>query len=169
MKQVLDVCCGPKGMWFDKHDERCLYLDQRREYHKMVHPSGTRTANIDPDEIMDFTNIKYPDNSFYIVVMDPPHIVQEIPSGMITKQYGHLKKNWKDVIKNGFSECFRVLKPNGTFIFKWCENNIPVKEILSLTNEKPLFGHRSGKHLNTHWICFMKSAEKGREANVCLF
>jgi len=156
-KKVLDVCCGPKGMWFDKHDKRALFLDNRKEFHKMVYPSGTKTANIDPDEIGDFTNIKYPDNTFYIVVMDPPHIVQENPTGMITKQYGHLTKdNWQNVLRKGFAECFRVLKPNGTFIFKWCENNIPLKEILELTPEKPLFGHKSGKHLNTHWLCFIK-------------
>jgi hypothetical protein len=26
MKKVLDVCCGARGMWFDKHDERALYI-----------------------------------------------------------------------------------------------------------------------------------------------
>ena len=160
---VLDVCCGPKGMWFDKNDKRGLFIDKRRENIKMVHPSGTRTANIQPDEIMDFTDLKYPDNSFYIVVMDPPHIVQENPSGMITKQYGHLTKDWRNVLKKGFSECFRVLKPNGTFIFKWCENNIPLKEILELTNEMPLFGNRSGKHLNTHWVSFIKRPEEQQQ------
>ena len=30
-KKVLDVCCGPKGMWFDKKDERALFLDRRSE------------------------------------------------------------------------------------------------------------------------------------------
>ena len=27
---------------------------------------------------------------------------------------------------------------------------------LELTDEKPLFGHISGKRANTHWITFMK-------------
>jgi hypothetical protein len=29
MKKVLDVCCGSKGMWFDKNDCRALFLDKR--------------------------------------------------------------------------------------------------------------------------------------------
>jgi len=158
-KKILDVCCGPKGMWFDKHESRTVFMDKRKEFHKMVHPSGTRTANIDPDIIGNFTDIQYPADSFYLVVMDPPHIVQKTPSGMVTKQYGHLEKDWRDMLRKGFEECFRVLRPNGILVFKWNECNIPVKEILELTTVKPLFGHRCGKHLNTHWLCFMKGEE----------
>ena len=40
--KVLDVCCGPKGMWSDKHDERALYLDKRRERHIDTYPCGTK-------------------------------------------------------------------------------------------------------------------------------
>mgnify|MGYP000611956035 CR=1 FL=1 len=28
---VLDMCCGPRMMWFDKDDERAVFLDRRRE------------------------------------------------------------------------------------------------------------------------------------------
>ena len=59
----------------------------------------------------------------------------------------------------GFAECFRVLRPNGTLIFKWNETDIKVSEVLALTDEKPVFGHRSGKASKTHWICFMKGGE----------
>ncbi|MFX7021108.1 SAM-dependent methyltransferase, partial [Acinetobacter baumannii] len=31
-----------------------------------------------------------------------------------------------------------------------------VSEVLALTDQKPLFGHISGKRSNTHWITFMK-------------
>ena len=56
----------------------------------------------------------------------------------------------------GFSECFRVLKPGGVLIFKWSEADIPLKEVLKCTTEKPVFGHKSGKRSNAHWLCFMK-------------
>ena len=29
-------------MWFDKHDERALYLDKRRETHIDTYPCGTK-------------------------------------------------------------------------------------------------------------------------------
>lgn len=143
-------------MWFDKHDPRALYLDKRRETHVDTYPCGTKTNIIDPDLIGDFTNIQQPDNSFWLVVFDPPHIEQEGDS-QITKKYGALRGDWREEIRKGFAECFRVLKPNGTLIFKWNEVNFPVKDILVLTDQKPLFGHKSGKKMQTHWITFMKT------------
>lgn len=155
MKTVLDVCCGPKGMWFDKHDARALFLDKRSETHQNDYPSGYKEMSIIPDIIGDFTDIKQPDNSFWLVVFDPPHIEQDT-DGEITKRYGALRGNWSEMLRKGFEECFRVLKPNGTLIFKWNETRFPVKEILKLTDQKPLFGHKSGKKMKTHWIAFIK-------------
>jgi len=142
-------------MWFDKNDQRALYLDNRRETHIDNYPCGTKTNIIDPDIIGDFTNINQPDNSFYHVVFDPPHIKRN-KLGQITKKYGNLQDGWQDMIRQGFKECFRVLKPNGTLIFKWNEVQFPVKEVLKLTDKKPLYGHKSGKKMQTHWICFIK-------------
>ena len=77
-------------------------------------------------------------------------------------KYGRLDGSWKDDIKAGFSECFRVLKPGGTLIFKWNEYDIPLKQVLKLTDYKPMYGHRSGKQQKTHWVAFIKSqSDKG--------
>ena len=57
----------------------------------------------------------------------------------------------------GFAECFRVLSYGGVLIFKWNETDIPLKDVLKCTPEKPVFGHKSGKRSNTHWLCFYKS------------
>jgi SAM-dependent methyltransferase len=72
-------------------------------------------------------------------------------------KYGKLIGDWRDTLREGFAECFRVLRPGGTLIFKWCEYDVPVAEVLALTPEKPLYGHRSGKQSKTHWIAFLKS------------
>jgi len=75
------------------------------------------------------------------------------------KKYGVLdSENWRDDITKGFAECFRVLKANGTLIFKWNEVSIPLKEILALTppQYKPVLGHPSGKRMGTHWVLFLK-------------
>lgn len=72
-------------------------------------------------------------------------------------KYGVLNKDtWRTDIAAGFREALRVLKPGGTLIFKWNETQIRTSEILALTNQKPLFGHPSGKKGGTHWICFVK-------------
>jgi SAM-dependent methyltransferase len=162
MKKILDVCCGPKGMWFDKKDNRTLFMDKRKQDYiikpNAAYPKGT-LLKITPDIIGDFTKIQFANNSFWHIVFDPPHIVQKKPTGLITKQYGILNENWKEMLRKGFKECFRVLKPNGTLIFKWNECSIPVNEILKLTDQKPLYGHKSGKKMNTHWIAFVKELE----------
>jgi hypothetical protein len=49
-----------------------------------------------------------------------------------------------------------VLDTYGTLIFKWNEQQIKVKEIIDVIGVEPLFGHKSGKLSNTHWMCFMK-------------
>ena len=54
---------------------------------------------------------------------------------------------------------------DGVLIFKWDEYEIPIKEILKLTNQKPLFGHISGKRAQTHWVCFMKSKQQTETEN----
>jgi len=155
MSKVLDVTCGVRGMWFNKKDERALFMDKRKEIHNNIYPSLKSTLVIDPDIVGDFTNMKFDDNSFWHIVFDPPHIKRN-KLGEITKRYGNLEGDWKKTISKGFEECFRVLKPNGTLIFKWSEVQFSIKEVLKLTDQKPLYGHKSGKRMNTHWIAFIK-------------
>ncbi len=147
-------------MWFDKGDNRVVFADCRNEVMVIDHlPSqqGRSPKSIQPDVMHDFRNMNFPDESFYHVVFDPPHVRELSMKSVAGFSYGSLDKHcWRDDLTKGFAECFRVLKPNGTLIFKWSEVDIPLKEILSLTPEKPLYGHRSGKKANTHWVCFIK-------------
>lgn len=153
MKKILDVCCGGRMFWFDKQDDRATFCDIRDEQHILC--DGLEFT-ISPDVQCDFTNLPFDDESFYLVVFDPPHLTNAGPSSWIAKKYGRLQDNWQQMIADGFKECFRVLKPNGTLIFKWSEVNIKVSQILVLTDQKPVVGHKSGKASNTHWICFLK-------------
>jgi ubiquinone/menaquinone biosynthesis C-methylase UbiE len=152
---VLDVCCGTKAMWFDKDDERALFLDNRKEtLHKDTRP-GRKPWVIAPDKVADFTNLPFPDESFKLVVFDPPH-GRFGKTSYMAAFYGRLGDNWREMLRKGFLECFRVLKPEGILIFKWNEMQYPLSEILKLTDEKPLFGHKTGRATGTHWVAFMK-------------
>ena len=111
---------------------------------------------IDPDALADFRDMPYEDEMFNVVVFDPPHLVKAGRKSWLALKYGVLGNDWKQDIRAGFVECFRVLKPGGVLIFKWNETQITTREILQLTDAKPLFGHISGKRANTHWITFMK-------------
>mgnify|MGYP001256708521 CR=1 FL=1 len=154
---ILDACCGRRMFWFNKHDPRAVYVDKRQESY--LHKQKARRDHwivIDPDEVADFTNLPFPNNSFYCVIFDPPHIVAENITGSMHKYYGVLNGDWKEMLRRGFSECFRVLKPLGTLVFKWNEVSIQLSEILALTPEKPLIGNRKPATSKTHWILFMK-------------
>lgn len=144
-------------MWFDRKDSRALYLDRRRETVVEIRPGRNQEVVIDPDILADFTSLPFPDESFALVVLDPPHVQREEMLGNITKRYGCLNGDWREMLRLGFSECFRVLKPHGTLIFKWSSVQFPLKEILPLAlPQTPLFGHQSGKRMNTHWCAFLK-------------
>lgn len=155
-KKILDVCCGGRMMWFTKDHPNAIYIDIREQ---QVFETGkgvdNRKKSILPDHVMDFRNLKFDNESFSLVVMDPPHLMIGKKS-YYAQIYGSLDENWREDLKLGISESFRVLKENGIFIFKWNESDIKVSEILKLTTHKPLFGHRSGKAQKTHWLCFMK-------------
>lgn len=157
--KVLDACCGSKMFWFDKGDSRTLFVDKRRETHPIdIGTPGTvgrAPIVVAPDLLADFSALPFPDESFPLVVFDPPHVQRTEARGAVTRKYGVLNGNWREMLRNGFAECFRVLKPDGVLVFKWAESQFKVKEILELTPEKPLFGHRTSK--TTHWAVFIKN------------
>lgn len=159
---VLDACCGSRMFWFNRQDERGTFMDCRSESHVLPDKSsrgGSRTLEVKPDIVADFTAMPFMDNSFALVIFDPPHLVRAGSKGWQAKKYGKLTGDWRGMIRSGFSECFRVLKPEGTLIFKWNEHEVPVSEILKLTPASPLIGQRCGKLAKTHWIVFLKTGD----------
>lgn len=152
-KTILDACCGGKMFWFDKSNPNVVFADNRNEEHVLC---DGRKLEIAPDVVMDFTNMPFPDNSFKLVVFDPPHLRKAGESSWMAKKYGVLPLDWETVIKQGFDECMRVIEPNGVLVFKWNECQIPVSKILKTIGVQPLIGHKSGKLSQTHWLLFMK-------------
>jgi ubiquinone/menaquinone biosynthesis C-methylase UbiE len=160
---TIDVCCGSRMFWFDRQDPRVTFVDKRKETHNLKDRSSTggiRKLIIDPDIQADFTALPFEDNTFALVVFDPPHLIRNGSKGWLAKKYGKLKGSWKEELRKGFTECFRVLQPSGTLIFKWNEHEIPISQILALTPEKPLLGNRCGKTAKTHWIVFGKPSDQ---------
>lgn len=154
--KILDACCGSRMFWFDKSNPYTTYMDIREEYEEL--DSGHK-INIKPDIIGDFREMPFDDNTFDLVVFDPPHLLRAGKKSWLAKKYGRLNpKTWETDIYHGFLECMRVLKPTGTLIFKWNEDQIKLSEVLALINYKPLFGNKRAK---THWLVFMKEREEG--------
>ena len=157
MKPIIDVCCGGKMFWFDKDNKNVIFMDNREADTTLC---DGRSFTVSPDIIGDFRNIPYPDNSFALVVFDPPHLIKVGQNSWLAKKYGRLNPyTYKDDLRQGFSECFRILKPDGVLVFKWNETDIKTNEIIRLSPIPPLFGHKSGKLNKTQWLVFFKERE----------
>ncbi|WP_318356704.1 class I SAM-dependent methyltransferase [Enterobacter sp.] len=151
---ILDMCCGSRMFWYDKMDPRAMYIDIREEKHTLC---DGRNLVISPDVIADFRKLPFADNTFPVVVFDPPHLDRVGNNSWMGKKYGRLNRNtWRDDLRAGFAEAFRVLRSHGVLIFKWNETQIPVSQVLALTDVKPIIGQRTGKSDKTHWIIFVK-------------
>ncbi len=148
--KILDACCGSKMFWFDKeHNETC-YMDIRTLDTTLC---DGRKLIVKPDVIADFRKMPFNDESFYLVAFDPPHLLNAGEKSYLALKYGRLERTWRDDIKQGLSECWRVLKPNGTLIFKWNEEQITLPMVKGLFPSAPIFGQRRGK---TIWVVFFK-------------
>lgn len=162
--KILDPCSGSRMMWFDRQHPDVVYGDRRSETLTVTDRShgnegGTRTLRIEPDVLLDFRALPYADGTFKLIAFDPPHLVRAGPKSWLAAKYVKLSEDWREDLRAGFSECFRVLAADGVLVFKWNETQVKVSEVLALTPVQPLFGHPTGRKGLTHWMVFMKSGD----------
>ena len=169
-KKILDMTCGARTIWFNKNHPAAVYFDKREEDFDLFFGKGRtslHTCHIRPDVKGDFTKLPFPDESFSLVVFDPPHLTGAKETAWLVKKYGKLDDTWPRMIHDGFAEGMRVLKTDGILIFKWSEYDIPATDVWKAIGEKPLFGHHSGRKSKTFWGCFMKGCKYDKTADEC--
>ena len=157
-KRILDVTCGNRGIWFQKNEPHTIYCDIRDEEWDGIYGTAQNhnVLKIHPDIKCSFTCLPFEDEQFNLVVFDPPHLQNLSQSSWMRKEYGSLDGDWKTMLRKGFEECMRVLQVGGVLVFKWSDTQISTRDIIKVFGQEPLFGHRSGKKMNTHWMCYMK-------------
>ncbi len=153
-KSIIDVCCGSRMFHFDKNNNNVVFMDNR-EIEEIL--CDGRILKVKPDIVADFKNIPFEDNSFSLVIFDPPHLLKVGVNSWLCKKYGKLSESWSVEIKQGFRECMRVLKPEGTLIFKWATRDIKLKQILEVIETKPIIFHKNN---NTFFLVFHKGTEQ---------
>jgi len=151
-------------MWYDGQKERSdtIYFDMRDELPGFTGQEG-RTYSVEPDHMGDYRDLPYDNQSFKLVVFDPPHLTgngMDDLSGRIRLSYGELdKETWKEDLTAGFMELWRVLEVGGTLVFKFADNDIYFSELFDCFPVDPLFGttfkQRSG--VETRYFTFFKS------------
>lgn len=175
-EQILDATCGGRSIWHPESKDRedTLYIDIREEAAGFVDQGFNFEANpgyeIAPDEQQDFRDLPYPDESFNLVVFDPPHPIR--PGGMAGITGATLRKwgclhaeTWQDDLSSGFSELWRVLRPGGTLVFKFNDESADFRDVLELAPAPPLFGTSvNDGRTETRWFVFYKpeGARNGR-------
>lgn len=108
MKKILDACCGSKMFWFDKENENTVFMDNRSFKDTLC---DGRALEIKPDIIGDFRHIPFEDETFYLVVFDPPHLLKAGENSWLAKKYGKLNlETWKSDLKKGFNRFVDVGK-----------------------------------------------------------
>lgn len=116
-KRILDVTCASRSIWFQKNEPHTIYCDRRTGRYEMdagkKYGRHHKTCIVEPDMVCDFTDLPFDDESFDLVVFDPPHVENLSESSWMRKEYGSLDGDWRPMIRNGFNECMRVLRVGG--------------------------------------------------------
>jgi SAM-dependent methyltransferase len=155
-KPIIDICCGGKHFWVNKNNPDVEFMDIRT--FPLTKLSNGGYFEVKPDIVADFRDIPRPDESYNLVIFDPPHC-NTGPKSFLRMKYGHLDKDWRELIAAGFKEALRILKPYGTLLFKWNDCHYDIKEVLKLCPIEPLIRHKTkgnrGKNY-TYFYVFMK-------------
>lgn len=168
---ILDATCGGRSIWHPSNKERgdTLYVDKRDEPPGFIEEGYRTNRNpnyeVSPDEQQDFRNLPYDDETFNLIVFDPPHAVRddgmETLTGITLRKWGALHaETWQEDLRAGFTELWRVLNPGGTLVFKFADESADFEEVLELAPADPLFGTSvNDSHVETRWFVFHKSAD----------
>lgn len=140
--RILDACCGSRMFWFNRNNPGAIFMDNRQVDTMLC---DGRSLIIEPDVVGDFRNMPFADETFQLVVFDPPHLIRAGQKSWLALKYGVLGNDWREDLRRGFAECFRVLKEGGVLVFKWNEEQIKLKEVLPLVGQAPLFGDKRAK------------------------
>lgn len=153
-KYILDAACGSRMFYYEKTCPHVYFMDNRTGTFPLT---NGKTVEILPDVVASFEAIPFPNESFRVVVFDPPHLWDRGTKSNMCKWYGGLHAGWQNSIRNGFKECFRVLEKHGLLLFKWSETDIKLSVVLELCPYRPLLGTRTTQ--KSHFLTFIKEED----------
>ena len=98
-EKILDPCCGSRMFYFDKNNKDVLFCDCRTTEDVLC---DGRKLSVKPDIISDVRNLPFADNTYNLVIFDPPHLVKVGDNSWMHKKYGRLPKDFKKFLTEAF-------------------------------------------------------------------
>lgn len=151
--RILDLSAGNRAIWFDKRNVLTTFIDIRPE--------------VKPDYVMDSRELcmRFPSDTFDIIVWDPPHCNTGKNSRM-SKAYGHhTTAEILDLIEKTSEQAWHVARHQGGLMaFKWGTHDIKLDRVLKLMPQwDPLFGHKTRdggtSRSQTYWVMLRRRSE----------
>lgn len=145
--KILDLSAGKRAVWFNRIHPDTIYVDIRPE--------------VSPTLIADTRMLPFPDDTFNLIVFDPPHVVHGKNSAMAQAYGAFPAEEIRDTVTRSSIEAFRVSTPSALMAFKWNTHDVKLQRILDLMEGwEPLFGHltatRTKHRSSTYWALLRK-------------
>ena len=113
MKKIIDVCCGGRAFWFDKENPNVEFCDIRNKGD--IQLCNGQTIKVAPDTVCDFTNLPFEDNTYYLAVFDPPHLIGKKRNRLDGKKIWKFAGRWL-----ARSSAKRISRMYASVEAKWC-------------------------------------------------
>lgn len=145
--RILDATAGRRAIWWDKEHPTATFIDARAD-------------GRDSTLKRDFRKTGFPSGYFDLVIFDPPHMTCG-PRSAMAKRYGHyLTSEIRDMVRDGFAEFHRILRPDGLVAFKWATHDTSLARILEpVVGFEPLVGVPTAqrtKHSSVTYWCLLR-------------
>lgn len=75
--------------WYDKHESHTTYMDIRDAVYTTLDRGTERRIEIHPDVQADWKHIPFNDETFDLVVFDPPHLIHAGKTSWLAKKIWH--------------------------------------------------------------------------------
>lgn len=128
--KILDLTAGNRACWFNRQDERAIFIDKRPE----VSPTIVADSCALPAEI---------EGPFDLVVFDPPHKPNGEHFGM-ARSYGRSTSEEITALLQGAArEAWRLTHDKSTMAFKWNNHHRKLSSVLALLEPywTPILAH----------------------------
>jgi len=164
---ILDATCGPKGMYHGLTrqftTEEIIFIDVRKgTFTSINYPD--KSVTVQPDILADDRHLPFRDNTFTLIIFDPPHGQYSMKSYLGPRFGGLTSRELRYLFIYANIEFHRVLKTPGYLLIKCVDSDdYDYKVKRAFTNFKllldikyPSQAHTKGSKTNTHWLLYVK-------------